>query len=250
VRDRRKDSKYFSEYMAYIDSEIEECLEDMSIIETMKPTASVNMPWALFELLIERIELKYCLGESINSLTPDVQQGFDWLVEMDRRANQLELREDKVYFAQKRNLTLNNYYFYLYWLTFAKAVDLDQSLVKEAISIMAQVGVDRLFDLIMVQLGDKNRKIGEKVRHPKIFKKLLGVVEAPEVERPGLMKAYLDGWYASTVQEDLNDDHEDDDFSYRGYWCYEAALVVMLWNIDDSSFRNNPYYPKDLVRKL
>jgi hypothetical protein len=250
VRDSRKDESYFKGYRNYLEKRISKYLGLQKDIEQLDSVARVNVPWALFEFYIKKIEIDFSLGYSLGDLKVDTQESLKWLLEMERRGNQLELREDKVYFAQKRDLTLNNYYFYLYWLTFAKAVDLDLSLVKEAISIMAQVGVDRLFDLIMVQLGDKNRKIGEKVRHPKIFKKLLSVVEAPEVERPGLMKAYLDGWYASTLQAGLNDNHAKDSRSYRGYWCYEAALVVMLWNIDDSSFRNNPYYPKDLVRKL
>ena len=35
--------------------------------------------------------------------------------------------------------------------------------------------------------------------------------------------------------------------AYYGYWCFEAALVVRLLDIDDSSFRDNVYYPKDMV---
>jgi hypothetical protein len=115
---------------------------------------------------------------------------------------------------------------------------------------MGQAGDDRFFDLLTVQLGDKGRKVSSKVRHPIIFKKLVEIIEAPEEQRSSLMQEYLEGWYKSTLKEKLNNNHNDDDFTYKGYWCYEAALVVMLWNIDDSSFRNNPYYPKDLVRKL
>ncbi|WP_428680745.1 PoNe immunity protein domain-containing protein [Photobacterium sanguinicancri] len=30
-------------------------------------------------------------------------------------------------------------------------------------------------------------------------------------------------------------------------WCWESALIVKLYDIDDSSFIDNEYYPKDLV---
>ena len=35
--------------------------------------------------------------------------------------------------------------------------------------------------------------------------------------------------------------------SYFGYWAFEAALVTVLWDIDDSSYRDNLVYPRDLV---
>jgi hypothetical protein len=41
--------------------------------------------------------------------------------------------------------------------------------------------------------------------------------------------------------------HTGNGFGYFGYWCFEAALVTVLWDIDDSSYRHNLVYPKDLV---
>jgi hypothetical protein len=36
-------------------------------------------------------------------------------------------------------------------------------------------------------------------------------------------------------------------FSYFGYWSFESAAIVAALGLDDSSFRDNEYYPKDLV---
>ncbi len=38
------------------------------------------------------------------------------------------------------------------------------------------------------------------------------------------------------------------DAIHVGYWCFEAALVAMLWNIDDTAVAGHPHYPVDLVR--
>ena len=35
--------------------------------------------------------------------------------------------------------------------------------------------------------------------------------------------------------------------AYYGYWCFEAAAIVKVLGLDDSSFIDNPFYPKDLV---
>lgn len=34
---------------------------------------------------------------------------------------------------------------------------------------------------------------------------------------------------------------------YPGYWCFEAAAVTKIMGLDDSSYRDWKYYPKDLV---
>ncbi|KAG0929670.1 hypothetical protein G6F31_017268 [Rhizopus arrhizus] len=65
--------------------------------------------------------------------------------------------------------------------------------------------------------------------------------------RPGLVKEFLDGWYAGSRNVYWHGNHRDDDSGYMGYWAFEAALVVMLFDIDDSSFRDHEYYPADLV---
>jgi len=47
------------------------------------------------------------------------------------------------------------------------------------------------------------------------------------------------GWWGS---------FENGSDGYFGYWCFEAALAVRLFGIDDSSFADHSYYPKDLAR--
>jgi hypothetical protein len=250
MRDTRKDEGFFEGFLAYLQRRIDKDINKMDRIESMNPIASVNIPWALYEFYTEKMEIDYCLGVEIPSFSENVNTALDWLQAMNDYGAKLQDRENQEYFALKKELTLNMLYFHLYWLAFALGSGVDRSKIKQAMDLMGQAGDDRFFDLLTVQLGDKGRKVSSKVRHPIIFKKLVEIIEAPEEQRSSLMQEYLEGWYKSTLKEKLNNNHNDDDFTYKGYWCYEAALVVMLWNIDDSSFRNNPYYPKDLVRKL
>ena len=46
------------------------------------------------------------------------------------------------------------------------------------------------------------------------------------------------GWYNS---------HKGRHATYYGYWSFESAAIVAILDLDDSSFRDNQYYPKDLV---
>ncbi|MBW3510660.1 PoNe immunity protein domain-containing protein [Janthinobacterium sp. NKUCC06_STL] len=64
------------------------------------------------------------------------------------------------------------------------------------------------------------------------------------------MEQYLKVWYASMKNAGWHDSHLDvreDGGAYFGYWAIEAAAIVYLYNIKDSSFRNHIVYPKDLV---
>ena len=77
------------------------------------------------------------------------------------------------------------------------------------------------------------------------YRKLDKVFAAKEEDRPKLMSQYLDEWYGASKREPYHDRHKSSFFP--GYWSLEAATVTVILRIDDSSYRDKPYYPKDLV---
>lgn len=77
------------------------------------------------------------------------------------------------------------------------------------------------------------------------YRKLDKVFAAKEEDRPKLMSQYMDEWYGASKREPYHDRHKSSFFP--GYWSLEAAAVTVILRIDDSSYRDKPYYPKDLV---
>ena len=65
------------------------------------------------------------------------------------------------------------------------------------------------------------------------------------------LHSYLKNWYKSFEMAPWHNSHleiEDDMCAgYLGCWAIEAATVAYLLDVDDSSFRENLVYPKDLV---
>jgi hypothetical protein len=59
------------------------------------------------------------------------------------------------------------------------------------------------------------------------------------------VKEFVEGWYKRMKPTYWHGAHTDG--LYFGYWCLEAAPMTVLWDIDDSSYRDNLVYPKDLV---
>jgi len=52
--------------------------------------------------------------------------------------------------------------------------------------------------------------------------------------------------WAGTLQDAQR---HPEDLRYHGYWSFEAAAVVKLLGIDESSFKDAPYYPAGLVQR-
>lgn len=65
------------------------------------------------------------------------------------------------------------------------------------------------------------------------------------------LKFFLENeWYQNLKDTSLYNQHLNQHNIYSGYWCFVAAAIVKIKGLDDSSFRNNQYYPNDLLKNL
>jgi len=63
------------------------------------------------------------------------------------------------------------------------------------------------------------------------------------------LKLFLENdWYQSFKDTPIYNQHLNPHNTYVGYWCFVAAAIVKIKKLDDSSFRDNQYYPKDLIK--
>lgn len=86
----------------------------------------------------------------------------------------------------------------------------------------------------------------------KPYNLLLDVIDVDDsAERPKAMKKYVKAWYPAMKGRAMffgKHENIEEDFSpYFGYWAMCAAAVTYLYDIDDSSYRDELVYPKDLV---
>lgn len=78
------------------------------------------------------------------------------------------------------------------------------------------------------------------------YSKTLAIFSAPAADRPQLMARYLAEWYQSSRREDYFNRHEAG-YDFVGYWSWEAAAITLVLGIDDTGYRDMPYFPKDIV---
>ena len=91
----------------------------------------------------------------------------------------------------------------------------------------------------------------DKARRHLPYRKLFKVFSAEADKHPALMLQYLEDWYEASRREPYYEQHPradiDEGFTYYGYWSWEAAAVTWLLDIDDTSYCEHQFYPKDLV---
>lgn len=91
--------------------------------------------------------------------------------------------------------------------------------------------------------GGKNP---DEVIYPTLYSYLLDITRMSKEDATVAMKKYLDTWYDLHRNDPWYDNHKKDQ-AYIGYWCWEAGAISKIMQLDDTTFKDSPYYPKDLV---
>jgi Domain of unknown function (DUF1911)/Domain of unknown function (DUF1910) len=155
------------------------------------------------------------------------------------------------------DLAIQTYYVEALWLlSLTKLLGLGDSQVERVANFYAadetNDGADELFELILAKLGRKSFE-AKGLIHDNPYQLLLDCIKAEPDERPALMTKFLKRWFKGQKECDWWGSHINRrgtpvlDTGFFGYWAFEAALVTYLWEIDDSTYRDLPHYPKDLI---
>lgn len=113
---------------------------------------------------------------------------------------------------------------------------------------------DLLFEFIIRQKINRRKEIitesyQKYFKVPEIYKGLREAIKEPNKRKATQLidKFITKEWYSNHKEFGWYESHKKDSETYTGYWSLETAVVVVILNIDDTSFRNCEYYPKDLV---
>jgi len=243
LRDKLRDTSYYDEYVTYSTNRINKKVKKVKSTDGITDVVRMKGSFRLVSDSIELLHQKYSRGDNLAEFKPLLNNTLEYRQWQKDYADALPENEQvaRIGWEEIREDYLENF---LKWLSFAYCLDMGQDYYQKMLHLIANQGQDALLDNIAVAMGDTNREIAESILFKKRFGKLYKVVEGSPEQRPALVKAYLDAWYKLYGSPDL---HLMDTDTYKGYWCWEAALVVKLYNIDDSSFIDHDYYPKDLV---
>ena len=202
----------------------------------------------LFSLCERSVRLctqRYSRGDALDQMEPSIRQMLQMfqLRSLTMPTLDLEPKEREMW----SNLTLSQLYHHFTCLAFAVSQHYPAESYHKLFQFIGHAGKDGLLDRIAVQMGEQNRPVAAVSKFTKEYNALVAVIDASPEARPALLKTYVENWYKKHMRGSaLYGTHKSE--AYVGYWCFEAALVAMLWKIDDSTFAEHPHYPVDLVR--
>ncbi|RGE21446.1 DUF1911 domain-containing protein [Leucobacter sp. wl10] len=246
-RDVRAERAYFDEMVEHLTSNIEfdekrlqRPVEQWRTPESLALAAedAVKHRWVRFSAL-------YSAGASEARLRDD----FDDILTAAERATRLEKQHFPPGLIQLhfRNPKVKDHY--LAWLrlvSLAVAFEVDEATFDRVVSAVEFGWGDRLIDgLIGTRKPD--RVVGEELLFPRSVGPLADAL-SDEAEAVEDVARYLAKWYTAWKGIWGWSEHElVPKKRYHGYWAFEALGVVGALRLDDSSFRENEYYPRDLA---
>ncbi|MBO0935658.1 DUF1911 domain-containing protein [Fibrella sp. HMF5335] len=193
---------------------------------------------------------KYKLSEFI--IGRDYEMLFD--AGFSRGDNVLSLKpfvEKATYhFIQAWHLEEDNYSQALSILSLGVLLDVDKTYFDQIDALFRK---DHYNDYLLSYL--LRYKVSDTIIVPTLLfpdddalKSLMDITTSSIPEAQKKMNHFLSNqWYTRQNLESLYNAHLSDD-KYLGYWSYEAAAITKIMKLDDSSYKDNAYYPYDLMR--
>jgi DNA-binding GntR family transcriptional regulator len=144
---------------------------------------------------------------------------------------------------------LHDYYCKMVWLlVIADALEISKTYTQKLVAIWDRTGRrDWLIDFL-IRARIPGRALSQEMIFPHTYGTLREAIESDDpVKAAELLSRYLEKeFYPRHKGVYWHDKHLSKHNTFFGYWSFEAAAVVKQAGIDDSSFRENEYYPKDL----
>ena len=232
---------YFDKHIAFVTQVI---LEDENDLRD-DPAQFTDVAAVYFNVFQQRLFLlisHYSRGYPLEELKGDYLQIIDaW--QRQRSAD-----KEHAYAGDFAN-DISSYVQALWLLSLGYLLHVGQEDINRLINCVRNEGEDALFErLVLVRSSAAKRKPATKLLYPKAYQTLYDALVAPPEQRESLMQQFLQHWYKRMNKTGWHDAHKGPEGGgFDGYWCWEAAGVAYAFGIDDATFRNLPYYPKDLA---
>jgi hypothetical protein len=250
MRDKLKDIEYFKAFRKAISDSINQRIEWLKIGK-VNP---VQLSWfkkGNLDYYIKAVVSSYSMGNALATIKDDY---FSCLKYLNEGWIEQTVK------VENNGVFLDQYYLYSYdemlWmLSIGYLLDISVDDFKKIVEVIDRDKVkDFLFEFIIsAKIKDRQSIKEESYRDyfgiPETFAKLREVIkETDKIKAEKLVKEFITkDWYKNHKDAGWYNNHKSKHNVYFGYWSFETAAVVKIMGLDDSSFKDCQYYPKDLL---
>jgi len=248
MRDKFKTVDYFDRQIVSIQESINRVFHGIEIGKT--PNDRINiMKRYIVQNYIANISCKYSLGLNPAELHSDLTNAINTTYES----------WDGFWKIEYKGKILNQYgeaYDEMLWmLSLGYLLDIPNENFQKLVDVIDRDSVkDFLFEFITCAKIKDREPITEESYQiffgiPKKNEKLRqAITEQDKANAEILIKQFITKeWYKNHKEAGWYNSHKSPHPIYHGYWSFETAAVVKIMGLDDSSFKDCQYYPKDLV---
>lgn len=255
MRDINKNKEHFEKWIRDYNESIERVKNWILIGKTPKERIN-TMKQSMVQSFINLIKCKFSSDYATNELKPDLTNAIhltyeswdgSWLIKSGNPTGSIVLNQ----------YGLDGYDQMLWMLSLGYLLDIDENDFKKLADVIDRDGVkDYLFEFIIrAKIKDREPITEESYREffgvPSCFEKLRqAITETEKSKAEKLAKEFvIKDWYKNHKDTGWYNSHKSKHDTYFGYWSFETAAIVKISGLDDFSFRECQYYPKDLVKK-
>ena len=238
MRQNLKDKEYFNVLIHEIKGEINEILEDEKrLIEQQVDYNKKGINIELYSSYYIIVKLQYSRGLPLEDISENFNKVIDCFI------NTFNLNES---YSDGGDV---DYADVLEIVSLAILIEEKENL-DELIIILKKIQYpDYLISFLLKNHSDKRSK--DILLWPKYqsYQTLKEITQSSKEKAETLMKEYLEKHYYTkkNLGESYNSHKTEKGYTFSGYWSWEAGAIVKIMGLDDSSFKDNSYYPYDLV---
>jgi hypothetical protein len=252
MRDKIKTKEYFDRQIIVLKNSITQILSWISNGEILYDRIN-NMKRAIVWNYISIIGCKYSLELNPVELYPDTINAINttyeswdgfWKIAAGNPRGSIILDQ----------YGLGGYDQMLWMLSLGYLLDIPNEEFQKLVDVIDRDRVkDFLFEFIIRnKIKDRQPIVEESYQKyfgiPQIFDSLRkAIVETDKTKAELLVKQFVRQWYVKHRSQGWYNSHNSTCDGYYGYWSFETAAVVKIMELDDSSFIDCQYYPKDLI---
>lgn len=211
----------------------------------IKTERLIPVKQAMTSNLLEKVLAKYSSGHSIIDIKEDLSLIADLISQSWIDGNRKFHYQNKVL----DTYVIDAYTTMLRVLSLGVLLKMPTSFFEKLSLIVRNDNVvDDLFEFIFKSQIDLWKVKGEKSDYKfSLYKRVKESIKVSGKDTSEhLIKIYLfSDWLEEQKKAKMIT--EPNENSYSGYWSFESAVIVAILDLDDSKFRDNEYYPKDLV---